>query len=94
MPTISQRELRNDSGEVMRRVVAGESFTVTRRGVAVADLVPHRVPTPDGPSRFASADRIVQALSGVPGWGNDAFEDEQRALDARVDDVAQDPWVR
>ena len=41
METIGQRQLRNDSAEVMRRVEAGESFVVTRNGRPVADLVPH-----------------------------------------------------
>jgi prevent-host-death family protein len=39
--TIGQRELRNDSGAIMRRVEQGESFTVTRNGRPIADLVPH-----------------------------------------------------
>jgi prevent-host-death family protein len=39
---ISQRELRNDNAEVIRRVLEGESFVVTRRGVPVARLVPLR----------------------------------------------------
>jgi prevent-host-death family protein len=38
--TISQRELRNDNAEIMRGVEAGEEYTVTRRGVPVARLVP------------------------------------------------------
>lgn len=38
--TISQRELRNESGEVMRAVEAGESFVVTRNGVPLAVLSP------------------------------------------------------
>jgi prevent-host-death family protein len=38
---IPQRQLRNDSGEIMRRVEAGESFVITRNGKPVADLVPH-----------------------------------------------------
>lgn len=38
--TISQRELRNDNAEVIRGVVEGETYTVTRRGVPVARLVP------------------------------------------------------
>jgi prevent-host-death family protein len=42
--TISQRQLRNDNAEIMRRVEAGESFVVTRNGKPVADLVPHAVP--------------------------------------------------
>ncbi len=40
MKTISQRELRNDNAEVIRGVERGESYTVTRRGVPVARLVP------------------------------------------------------
>ena len=42
--TISQRELRNDNAEIMRRVEAGETFVVTRNGRPIADLVPHGVP--------------------------------------------------
>jgi prevent-host-death family protein len=38
--TISQRELRNDNAEVIRGVERGETYTVTRRGVPVARLVP------------------------------------------------------
>lgn len=37
---IAQRDLRNDSAEVLRAVEAGERITVTRRGVPVAALVP------------------------------------------------------
>ena len=40
MASISQRELRNNSGEVMRAVRAGETFVVTVRGVPVATLAP------------------------------------------------------
>lgn len=40
MKTISQRELRNDNAEVIRGVAQGETYTVTRRGVPVARLVP------------------------------------------------------
>jgi len=40
---ISQRELRNESGEIMRRVDAGETFVVTSNGRPVAELAPlHR----------------------------------------------------
>ncbi|TGN63890.1 type II toxin-antitoxin system prevent-host-death family antitoxin [Nocardioides eburneiflavus] len=45
MRSISQRELRNDNAEIIRAVEAGESFTVTRRGVPVARLTP--VPASD-----------------------------------------------
>ena len=38
---IAQRELRNNNADILNRVEAGESFVVTRNGVAVADVVPH-----------------------------------------------------
>ncbi len=38
--TISQRELRNSSGSVLRRVAAGETLLVTNNGVPAAMLVP------------------------------------------------------
>lgn len=37
---ISQREMRNSSGEVLRRVAAGESFLVSDGGRVTAMLVP------------------------------------------------------
>ncbi|MGH3622330.1 MAG: type II toxin-antitoxin system Phd/YefM family antitoxin [Sciscionella sp.] len=39
---ISQRELRNDSGQILRAVEAGESFIVTRNGHPAAELRPLR----------------------------------------------------
>lgn len=39
---ITQRELRNESGEVMRGLDRGEEFLVTRNGVAVGLLEPLR----------------------------------------------------
>lgn len=41
MRTISQREMRNDSGAILREAEAGEAFVVTRRGVPVAQLIPY-----------------------------------------------------
>jgi prevent-host-death family protein len=40
MKIIGQRELRNDNAAVMRDVERGETYTVTRRGVPVAFLLP------------------------------------------------------
>jgi antitoxin (DNA-binding transcriptional repressor) of toxin-antitoxin stability system len=39
---ISQRELRNESADVMRALDAGESFVVTRNGAGVGELTPLR----------------------------------------------------
>ena len=57
---ITQRELRNDSGEIMRELDAGKSFVVTRAGVPVGELVPLRR------HRFVSADTAVAMFRGAP----------------------------
>lgn len=63
MRTISQRELRNDSGQVLRDVEHGEAIVVTRRGVPVARVVPLDA-EPLGyrparrPARFSVADLV------------------------------------
>lgn len=41
---IPQRDLRNHNTQFIERVVAGESFVVTRNGVPVADVILH-IPT-------------------------------------------------
>jgi prevent-host-death family protein len=58
--SITQRELRNDSGEIMRALDRGESFVVTRNGVPVADLVPHRRP------QFVDSADLVAAFAALP----------------------------
>ncbi|MBT8194110.1 MAG: type II toxin-antitoxin system prevent-host-death family antitoxin [Acidimicrobiia bacterium] len=59
---LTQRELRNNSGEIMRSLDRGESFLVTRNGVPVGELVPvrrHRfVATPSAVEAFRSAPPI------------------------------------
>jgi prevent-host-death family protein len=58
---ISQRELRNDSGEIMRRLDRGESFIVTRNGAPVGELAPLRR------HRFVTADAALALFRGAPG---------------------------
>lgn len=58
MREISQRELRNESGEIMRRLDAGESFLVTRNGVGVGELVPLRR------HRFVARDVVLDLFHG------------------------------
>ena len=55
--TIAHRELRNQSGEVLRAVEAGESFTVTNHGRAVARLIPVTTAEPDLPLHRAATTR-------------------------------------
>jgi len=58
--TITQRELRNDSGAVLREVQAGGTIIITRNGVPVAELRP--VP----PRRFVPRAIIAEAARRAP----------------------------
>lgn len=58
---ITQRELRNDSGEIMRRLDQGETFIVTRNGTPVGELTPLRR------HRFVAADAVVAMFRNAPG---------------------------
>ena len=89
---VSQRELRNDSGAIMRRVQQGERFTVTRNGVPVADLVPHSESGPDRPRRFVPVAQIAAGASELPSWDTARFTRELEELDNAVDDSHADRW--
>lgn len=56
---ITQRELRNESGEIMRRLDQGEAFIVTRNGVPVGELIPLRR------RRFVPRDTVVAAFAAA-----------------------------
>jgi prevent-host-death family protein len=47
METITHREMRNNSGEILRRVEAGESIRVTNNGRIAALIVPVAADTLD-----------------------------------------------
>jgi len=88
--TISQREMRNDSAAVLRRVESGESLTVTRHGRPVAEIVPFGGGSSG--TRWVAADDFVQAVRGLPPWQADDFARELDELAALVDDDQDDPW--
>ena len=93
IPTkISQRELRNDSGTIMRRVEQGERFTVTRNGIPVAELVPHDPTASIRPPQFILVADIAAGLSGLPEWDVERFAHERQLLDEAVDDRDADRW--
>jgi prevent-host-death family protein len=75
---ITQRELRNESGEIMRALDRGESFVVTRNGVPVGELSPlHR-------RRFVSAESAVARFRGAPPIDAKRFrEDVDESVDQR-----------
>jgi prevent-host-death family protein len=89
---VSQRELRNDSGAIMRRVQQGERFTVTRNGVPVADLLPHGDSGPDRPPRFVPVAQIAAGTSELPSWETTRFAHELEELDNAVDDSDTERW--
>lgn len=55
--TVTHRDLRNRSGEVLHAVEAGETYTVTSRGKPVARLVPITEANPDLPLHRPAATR-------------------------------------
>lgn len=57
---ITQRELRNGSGEIMRKLDEGETFIVTRNGVPVGELTPLRR------HRFVAAEAAVALFRAAP----------------------------
>jgi len=90
--SISQRELRNDSGAIMRRVEQGERFTVTRNGIPVADLVPHQRGGSTQGRRFVPVAEIAAGVGQLPDWDVNRFATEQHELDAALDDSDARPW--
>jgi len=89
---VSKQELRNNSGAIMRRVQQGERFTVTRKGVPVADLIPHGESGPDRPPRFVPVAQIAAGASELPDWDAGRFTHELEELDSAVDDGHVDGW--
>ncbi len=67
---ISQRELRNESAEVLRAVKNGECITVTSSGVPVAELVPLRR------GRFVDAQVALEAFADAPAIELKALRDD------------------
>jgi len=79
---ISQRELRNDSGEIMRQLDKGENFVVTRNGVPVGELTPLRR------HRFVAAEAVLALFRTAPAIDYNRFRRD-------VDVIAsQDPTPR
>jgi antitoxin (DNA-binding transcriptional repressor) of toxin-antitoxin stability system len=59
MRTITERDLREDSGAIMRGLDAGESFLLTRSGVPVGELRPVR-------NRFVPRELLLAAFADAP----------------------------
>jgi prevent-host-death family protein len=79
---ITQRELRNDSGAIMRGVERGESYTITRNGTPVGRLIPLRRRT------FVPREQVLAIFTTAPVLDVDRFRAD---LDAATE---QDPFDR
>jgi prevent-host-death family protein len=79
---ISQRELRNDSGAIMRGVERGESYTITRNGTPIGRLIPLRRRT------YVPREQVMAAFAGAAIVDPDQLRAD---LDAAVE---QDPFDR
>ena len=70
MSTVASRDLRNNTGELLRRVDAGEQIVITKRGKPVASLVPFERPR----RRWLQRDELSRRLAGAqadPGLRDD-----------------------
>jgi prevent-host-death family protein len=72
---VPQRQLRNNTADLLRRVEAGERLRITVHGHPVAELVPVERADP-----FVPFDEIVRDLRGLM-RADDRLDDELRALD-------------
>jgi len=85
-PEITQRDLRTKSKEIMDAVQSGQSFTVTRDGHRIGELIPLRRRRRFVPRReFAAMSRTAPDIS------LDAFRADQ---DAAADQELDDPYAR
>ena len=77
---ITQRQLRNESGEIMRALDRGETFLVTRNGVPVGELTPLRQ------RQFVGAEAAIAFFAGAPVIDGLRFRaDVDSVLDQRAD---------
>lgn len=82
--SLSQRELRNESGRVLRAVGEGQSFVLTNRGVPVGRIVPLDAPAPTLP--------IVRPAKRVAGWAALAAAPSEgdRSMEQILDELRED----
>jgi prevent-host-death family protein len=85
-PEITQRDLRNRSREIMDAVERGESFTVTRDGHRIGELIPlrHR-------RRFVTRQEFAAMSRNAPAADLAAFRADQEAA---ADQDAGDAYER
>lgn len=82
-PEITQRDLRNRSKEIMDAVQHGQSFTVTRDGHEIGELIPLR-----RKRRFVTREEFAAMSRNAPSIDLTTFRaDQDTALEHNVDDA-------
>lgn len=84
-PEITQRDLRNRSREIMDAVERGESFTVTRDGHRIGELIPLRQRR-----RFVTRQEFAAMSRNAPASDLEAFRADQDATADQDSDGAYD----
>ncbi|GAB3219426.1 hypothetical protein GCM10027447_02270 [Glycomyces halotolerans] len=84
--TITQRELRNESGKFLRAAEQGEEFIVTRNGTPVARLTPIADESP-----FVAAEVMRNSAPALPEID---FTRLRRDLEEAVEGDFRDPYER
>jgi antitoxin (DNA-binding transcriptional repressor) of toxin-antitoxin stability system len=84
-PEITQRDLRSRSREIMDAVEHGQSFTVTRDGHRIGELIPLRQ------RRFVSRQEFSAMSRNAPEIDLETFQADQ---DAAADHEASSPYER
>jgi prevent-host-death family protein len=85
-PEITQRDLRTRSREIMDAVEHGQSFTVTRDGHRIAELIPLRQRR-----RFVPRQEFAAMSRNAPAGDLEAFRADQ---DAALDHEASSAYER
>jgi prevent-host-death family protein len=85
-PEITQRDLRTRSREIMDAVEHGQSFTVTRDGHRIGELIPLR-----RRRRLVPRQEFIAMSRNAPAVDLDAFRADQ---DAALDSEADSPYER
>jgi prevent-host-death family protein len=85
-PEITQRDLRSRSREIMDAVEHGQSFTVTRDGHRIAELIPLR-----RRRRLVPREEFTAMSRNAPDVDLDAFRADQEAA---IEQEATSPYER
>lgn len=82
MRSVSVRELRNHTGDVIAAVEAGERIVLTSNGRPIADVVPHIER-----ARWVPGDLVLAALAGGAAADRELRRDVDAVLGGTTDDI-------